>query len=208
MKRRQLLQTATVLTASSVLPSFALAQSGDLMAPGPLPEMALGNETAPVTVVEYASMTCGHCRNFHVSVWPEIKKAYVDTGKVRFILREFPFDPRAAAAFMLARCVGDDKWYPTVDLLFKTQDQWARAEDARAALQQTMAVTGMSGKQFETCLTDQALLDKVNAVANKGKELGVDSTPTLFINGTKYTGAMPFDEFAKVVDPLVAKAGE
>ncbi|WP_348652506.1 DsbA family protein [Rhizobium sp. BG4] len=205
MKRRELLAgVATMVTLASVPLDVALAAAeDDLMTPGPLPEKAFGDEKAPVTVVEYLSMTCPHCRNFHTEMWPEIKKQYVDTGKVRFIFREFPFDPRSTAAFMLARCVGEDKWYPAVDLLFRQQEKWAAAQDGRQALQSTMAITGMGQKEFESCLTDQALLDKVSAVANKGKALGVDSTPTFFINGKKYAGALPVAEFAKIVDPLL-----
>lgn len=205
MKRRELLASAAILASYALsVPTIAkAADETDLMAPGALPEKAFGSENAPVTVIEYMSMTCPHCQNFHMTTWPEIKKKYVDTGKIRFIFREFPFDPRSTAAFMLARCVGEDKWYPVVDLLFRSQETWARAQDGRQALQSTMAVTGMSQKDFETCLTDQALLDKVTAVANKGKQLGVDSTPTFFINGKKYAGALPLDEFSKLVDPLL-----
>lgn len=205
MKRREFLASAAILASCALsVPTFAkAADETDLMAPGALPEKAFGSETAPVTVIEYMSMTCPHCQNFHMTTWPEIKKKYVDTGKIRFIFREFPFDPRSTAAFMLARCVGEDKWYPVVDLLFRSQATWARAQDGRQALQSAMAVTGMSQKDFETCLTDQALLDKVTAVANKGKELGVDSTPTFFINGKKYAGALALDEFSKLIDPLL-----
>ncbi len=205
MNRREVLAGAAALFSVSIAhPTFARAASeSELMAPGPLPEKSFGDEKASVTVIEYLSMTCPHCRNFHTTMWPEIKKQYVDTGKVRFIFREFPFDPRSTAAFMLARCVGEDKWYPTVDLLFRQQETWATAQDGRQALQSTMAITGMGQKDFEACLTDQALLDKVSAVAAKAKELGVDSTPTFFINGKKYAGALAVAEFAKIVDPLV-----
>lgn len=211
MKRRTFLSTVSLgAMALGVGSSAVLAQGTppDLMAPGPLPEKSFGRDDAPVTVVEYASMTCGHCQRFHLETFPVIKKDYIDTGKVRFIFREFPFDPRSTAAFMLARCVGDDKWYPTVDLLFRTQEKWARAESGSDALRSSMAITGMSGKEFEACLGDQALLEKVNAVAEGGKKLGVDSTPTFFINGKMETGALTIAQFAEIVDPLVAAAGK
>ncbi|MFC0809009.1 DsbA family protein [Ensifer sp. P24N7] len=209
MQRRQILKAATALSAAilfSARGSWSQDNLAKLMAPGPLPEKSFGFENAPVTVLEYASMTCGHCQNFHLNTWPEIKKQFVDTGKVRFILREFPFDPRATAAFMLARCVGEDKWYAAIDLLFRTQEKWARAEDGKQAMLQVMAITGMTESQFESCLSDQALLEKVNAVAATGRELGVDSTPTFFINGKMYAGALPLDEFKAIVDPLVEAA--
>lgn len=175
-----------------------------LMEPGPLPEMWLGSEDAPVTVVEYASMTCGHCRNFEENTWPELKKAYVDTGKIRFILREFPLDPRATAAIMLARC-SEDNYFPLVNVLFRRQDDWARAPQERAAeaLFQTVKIAGFSQESFDACLKDQQLLDNVNATRKRAaEEFGVDSTPTFFINGKKYPGALPFEEIAAIIDSM------
>lgn len=209
MQRRYFLIGATSLSTALFVGSHTAAaqeNAAALMAPGPLPERIFGLETAPVKIIEYASMTCGHCQNFHVNVWPELKKNLVDTGKAQFILREFPFDPRATAAFMLARCVGEDKWYPAIDLLFRTQEKWARAENGKEALLSTMAVTGMTEKQFEACLGDQVLLEKVNKVAEIGKSLGVDSTPTFFINGQIYKGVMPAAEFQKIVEAEIVKA--
>ena len=190
MFRRQFLGSTaaafTLLAANRVVAqTTATSAATDLLQPGPLPERILGRDDAPVTVIEYASMTCGHCANFHLNVWPAFKAEFIDTGKVRFILREFPFDPRATAAFMLARCMGDDRWYPTVDLLFRNQPRWARAQDGKEGFLSVLSMTGLNEADLEACLSDQALLDKVNAVAARGQELGVDSTPTFFINGEK-----------------------
>ncbi|MCQ4633415.1 DsbA family protein [Shinella sp. CPCC 100929] len=211
MFRRQFLKSTAagiaLLAANSVFAQAASADAvPDLMQPGPLPERILGRDDAPVTVIEYASMTCGHCANFHLNVWPAFKAEFVDTGKVRFILREFPFDPRATAAFMLARCMGDAKWYPTVDLLFRNQPRWARTKDGKEGFLSVLSMTGLKEADLEACLGDQALLDKVNAVAARGQELGVDSTPTFFINGEKYTGVMPIEQLRALVEPLVAGA--
>jgi protein-disulfide isomerase len=206
MNRRQLIAYAIATAASSFalsgVPAFAISETKP--APEVLSEKSFGNENAAVTVIEYMSMTCSHCQNFHVTTWPAIKEKYVDTGKIKFIFREFPFDPRAAAAFMLARCVPEDQWYPVIDLLFRTQDKWARVSDARQAMQSTMSITGMSKSDFESCLTNQDLLEKVQAVADKGRKLGVDSTPSFLINGKVYAGAMKIEEFSKLVDPLVS----
>ncbi|AOF93070.1 DsbA family protein [Sinorhizobium sp. RAC02] len=213
MNRRQFLGS-TVAGLGLLAASHVMAQGNgttatpDLMEPGPLPERILGRDDAPVTVIEYASMTCGHCANFHLNVWPAFKAEFVDTGKVRFILREFPFDPRSTAAFMLARCMGDDKWYPTVDLLFRNQPRWARVEDGKAGFLSVLSMTGLKEVDLEACLGDQALLDKVNAVAARGQELGVDSTPTFFINGQKYTGVMPIEQMRSIIEPLVAGAAK
>ncbi|CAG0983063.1 DsbA family protein (plasmid) [Nitratireductor rhodophyticola] len=208
MKRRNLIFGMAATGMVATYPALLLAQPSTdaLLAPGPLPEKSFGPEDAPVTIIEYASLTCPHCRTFHVNVWPELKKKYVDTGQVRFIMREFPFDPRSSAGFMLARCMGDDKWYPTIDLLYRTQDNWARVADGTEALKSVMGMTGMSTADFEKCLKDQELLDQVSAVAEAGKSFGVDSTPTFFINGQMQKGALSIERFSEIIDPLVTAA--
>jgi protein-disulfide isomerase len=209
MKRRSFIAASLVAAATFPLMSgrAASATPEELLKPGPLPEISFGSADAPVTVIEYASLTCPHCRTFHVAAWPAVKEKYVDTGMVRFIMREFPFDPRASGGFMLARCAGPDKWYPVVDLLYRSQDAWARVPDGVAALKSLMGMTGMTGEQVEACLSDQALLEKVTAVTEAGKAYGVDSTPTFFINGEKTAGALTVEQFSSIVDPLI-KAGE
>jgi len=174
-----------------------------LLEPGSLPDMVLGNADAPVTIVEYASMTCPHCAHFHETTMPELKTKYIDTGKVRLILREFPFDPRAEAGFMLARCSGD-KYFPMVDTLFKQQRNWATAENARDALLQLSKLAGFTQEKFEACLTDQKLLDEIRAVRTRGaEEFKVDSTPTFFINGKQYKGAMSIEQISAVIDGML-----
>lgn len=171
---------------------------------GPLEEMVLGEEDAPVTIVEYMSMTCPHCREFHENTFPQLKEKYIDTGKVRFILREFPLDPRAAAAIMLARCAPEDQYFPMVDVLFKQQTQWAAAQDARAELLSIARLAGFTQESFQACLTNQQLLDDVNAVRNKAaNEFGVDSTPTFLINGKRYAGDMSIEQMSAIIDPLL-----
>jgi protein-disulfide isomerase len=174
-----------------------------LLAEGALPDKVYGQAEAPVTIVEYASMTCGHCAAFHNTTFPELKAKYIDTGKARLILREFPFDPRAEAGFMLARC-SQDKYFAMVEVLFKQQEAWVRVQDARAALLQIARLAGFSQESFEACLTDQQLLMDVRAVKDRGeKDFGVDATPTFFINGRKYAGAMSIGEFSAIIDPLL-----
>jgi protein-disulfide isomerase len=184
----------------------ALAQSvaeAELMQPGPLGEESMGSDKAPVTIIEYASMTCPHCAHFALNTFPQIKEKYIDTGKVRFILREFPFDPVAAAAFMLARCAGKDKFFPVVDLLFRTQTTWAVDEPLKPLLA-TVKQAGFTEESFKECLANQKVLDGVEWVRKRATEqFKVDSTPTFFINGKKYTGAMSFEDMEKVIDPLV-----
>ena len=174
-----------------------------LLEPGVLPDQALGKADAKVTIVEYASMTCPHCAHFHATVLPALKTKYIDPGKVRLIFREFPFDARAEAGFMLARCSGDN-YFPMVDVLFKQQMQWAGVENAKDAMLQIAKLAGFTQEKFEACLTDQKLLEDVKAVRDRGqKEFGVDSTPTFFINGGRYPGAMSIEEISAIIDPLL-----
>ena len=171
-----------------------------LMEPGPLPDVVIGEASAPVTIVEYASMTCSHCADFHVNTLPTLKKDYIDTGKAKLILREFPFDPRAVAAFMLARCAPDDKRTAMVDVLFQQQDQWARAENASQALLGIAKLAGFTQETFAACLNDKALQAKVVEMQKRGEtEFGVNATPTFFINGAKYPGAMSAAEFGAII---------
>jgi protein-disulfide isomerase len=172
-----------------------------LMEPGPLPEMSIGKDDAPVTIVEYMSMTCPHCARFHNDVFEAIKTKYVDSGKVKFILREFPLDSRATAAIMLARCATKEQYFPMVSALFKSQMTWATAEDGRAALLQMSKLAGFTQESFEACLTNQKLLDDVVATREKAsKDFGVDSTPTFFINGSRYAGEMTVEEMSALID--------
>ena len=194
--------TASTPAANAPQPAGTVDMT-KLLEEGSLPEKVLGDADAPVTIVEYASMTCGHCASFHNNTLPEIKKNYIDTGKARLIMREFPFDPRAEAGFMLARC-SDDKYFAMVDVLFKQQQSWAGVQDAQAALLQIARLAGFSQESFEACLTDQKLLDDVRSVRTRGaNDFGVDATPTFFINGNKYSGAMSVAEMSAVIDSMV-----
>ena len=174
-----------------------------LMEPGPLPDIIIGSADAPNTIVEYASMTCPHCAHFAATTFPELKTKYIDTGKARYILREFPFDPSAEAGFMLARCAKDN-YFPMVDVLFKQQPAWVGVNNTKDALLQISKLAGFTQESFEACLTDQKLLDDVRSVQKRGAdEFKVDSTPTFFINGKTYKGAMSIEEMSAIIDPLL-----
>jgi protein-disulfide isomerase len=176
-----------------------------LMAEEALPDVAEGEANAPVTVVEYASMTCSHCAAFANNVYPTLKSKYIDTGKVKYILREFPLDPLATAGFMLARCSGD-KREAMIGLLFAQQKNWAFVEKPLDGLSNIVKQTGMSQDSFEKCLKDQALYDKVNMVRDRAAEkFGVNATPTFFINGKRVSGEMTVDQLDKEITPLLPK---
>jgi protein-disulfide isomerase len=201
--------TDAMKPADAMKPSVAApASSGtvdmaELLKPGALPDKVMGQDDAKVTIVEYASMTCPHCAHFAETTFPELKTKYIDTGKARYILREFPFDPRAEAGFMLARCAGDN-YYPMIDVLFKQQKNWAAVDNVKDALLQISKVAGFTQETFDACLTDQKLLDDVRAVQKRGAdEFKIDSTPTFFINGKTYKGALSIDEMSAVIDPLL-----
>lgn len=188
-------------------PAFAVEQA-KLMADTGLPVLSAGPEDAKVTIVEYASMTCPHCARFHNDVYPKVKEKYVDTGKVRFIFREFPLDNLAAAAAMLARCSGEGKTLPMISVLFSKIEDWAFVrENPVPALFEIAKQAGFTKESFETCLKDQELLDKILAHRKVAAEdFGVKSTPTLFINGQKYDGSPTIEGISEVVDPLLAKS--
>ena len=189
------------------LTTEAMAQSAaDVAKPVSLPDMALGSAKAPVTIMEFASLTCPHCADFNERVFPKIKSEFIDTGKVRYIFREFPLDIKAAAGAMLARCIAKDdaqKYFAVNDVLFSQQYEWAM-KNTSENLTRIGKQAGLTQQQVETCLKDQALLDKIAADQKYASEvLKIDSTPTFFINGDKIKGEASFEEFAKRINPLL-----
>lgn len=185
----------------------AMAQSAsDVAKPQSLPDMALGPANAAVTITEYASMTCPHCATFTETVFPKIKSEYIDSGKIRFVFREFPLDIKAAAGSMLARCIakGDaPKYFAVVDMLFKQQNDWVM-KNTTETLTRIGKQAGLSQQAVEDCLKDQALLDKIAADQKFAAEvLKVNSTPTFFINGEKVKGETSFEEFDKKIKSLL-----
>ena len=149
-------------------------------------EMVLGKADAPVTLIEFSSMTCPHCAAFHNQTLPTIKKEYIDTGKVRLVSRDFPLDGLALAASMVARCSGPSRYFGLIQVMFRTQDRWARSSNPRGDLISMARFAGMSEKDVDTCLKDEALLKSIQAGARQGREeFEVDSTPTFFIDGER-----------------------
>ena len=175
----------------------------DLLVPGPLGDQIQGQVDAPVTIVEYASMTCPHCSHFHETTYPELKKKYIDTGKVRFIFREFPLDQLAAGAAMLARCAGKDKYFPLIDALFSQQKEWV----VQKPLQPMLAIAKQAGfteQSFNECLANQQILDGLKETQNRAaQKFNVNSTPTFFINGKMFRGALTPEELDKQVAPYL-----
>ena len=210
--RRQFsVAAATFTLAGAGFARFAAAAGAEapepdlaeLAKPGPAGDIVLGSEKAPVTIIEYASMTCPHCAHFSNTTFPELQKRYIDSGKVRFIFREFPLDALAAAGFMLARCAGNDKFMPIVETLFAKQPEWMvqkPVEPLKAIAKQF----GYTEESFNQCLANQKILDDIQVVRDRAADkLGVNSTPTFFVNGKKLTGDQPIDAMAKLIEPYL-----
>jgi len=169
-----------------------------LMSIGPLPDLAQGSASAPITIVEYASMTCSHCAAFHDTTWPELKSKYIDSGRAKFVLREFPLDPLATAAFMLARCAGADKRNLLIDQLFTQQKTWAFVEKPIEPLLGIVKTVGFTQVDFETCLRNQDLYEQVSQSRERAAEaFNIDSTPTFFVNGRKIAGELTLGDFER-----------
>ena len=216
-RRNLLIGTATVAIAAATSSLYAWSQArppapptqlpeaamAELLVPGPLGEQSVGKADAPVTVIEYASMTCPHCAHFHETVYPELKKNYIDTGKVRFIFREFPLDPLAAAGFMLARCGDKEKYFPMIETLFAQQKDWV----VQKPLQPLLAIAKQAGftqETFDACLANQKVLDGLEEVRSRAaQKFQVNSTPTFFVNGKILRGAPTMEELSKQIDPLI-----
>jgi len=186
-----------LVEAATPQPQLADAQAGLSVGKD---DRILGNPDAPITIVEYASLTCPHCAHFANDVLPELKKKWIDSGKAKLVLRDYPLDEPALRAAMIARCAPPDRFYAYVDTFFAAQDKWVMARDYREALARLVKLGGMSQDEFDNCLKNTELENKIvegRLVASK--ELDVNSTPTFFINGTKFAGAPTVEEFDKVL---------
>lgn len=210
-RRRILAGSAAAAAACSTLVPLtapAVAQEmvplDELLAPTGLGDRPLGAEDAPVTVVEYASMSCPHCASFHNNTWKPFKEKYVDTGKVRFIFREFPLNTPAYAVAMVARCAPADKYHEVIGKFFEEQDEWLKDGDMYQALLDRAMPFGFTKETFDACLSNQALVDGLNEIRSKaGEQFGVSATPTFFINGVRESGALTLEELENRIEPLL-----
>ncbi|AGF74259.1 DSBA oxidoreductase [Bartonella australis AUST/NH1] len=196
--------SAAVAPSSEVKP-VAIVDMARLLQSSRVKDRVEGEDNAPVTIIEYASLTCAHCAFFFNDIFPKLREKYIKTGKVRLIFRDFAYDPRATAGFMLARCVPEDRYFPLIEVLFQKQGEWVWEQDALTPLKKIGLMAGLTDESFDACLKNQSILDEVNASFERGKELGVTATPTFFINGHKYEGAASEESFFSVIDSFLPK---
>ena len=169
-------------------------------------DYVLGKPDAPVTLVEYASLTCSHCANFHNDVLPELKKRFIDAGKVRLVYRDFPLDRWALAASMIARCAGRDRYFGFIDAMFRDQQRWAQSPDPMDSLSRIARLGGMPADDVEACLADEALRDKIlQARLDAQSTFQVAATPTLIVNGRKFGGGLSFAQLSAVLESVLAR---
>jgi protein-disulfide isomerase len=190
---------------ASASPAFAQASvnTADLHAPGQLGDKVLGPADAPVTVVEYASMSCPHCAQFDATTFDDFRLKYIDSGKVRYIFREFPLNAPAYAAAMVARCAPADRYFDVVHAYFRNQQAWLGSQNLKGAILEVAKPFGFTEQSFDACVSNQALFAGLDAVKARGVEFGVQATPTFFINGKKLEGALSLAELEQEIDPLL-----
>jgi protein-disulfide isomerase len=176
----------------------------DVMMTGGLPEMSFGRADAPVTIIEYASLTCPHCRNFHLTTYPQFKKAYIDTGKVRYILREFPIGKTSGAASIALRCAKPEKYLTLFGKFMEQQASWVSQEVRLDPIFKVAAQVGMTRQQFDACRENQAMIDGLKWVKDRGRKLGVIGTPNFFVEGKLVKKELSMEDIRAMVDPLIA----
>ena len=166
----------------------------ELMKPGPLGEKVLGNASAPDIIIEYASLTCPICQAFHLTTYPRVKKELIDTGKVRYIIREYPIGRSAGAAAIIARCAPEKDYFVLYDKFLRQQNKWISQKVRPDAIYKIAAQTGMTRQAFNACLSNKEIEEGLRTVKQRGRGFGVSGTPTFFINGKKARGALTFDQ--------------
>jgi protein-disulfide isomerase len=199
------LSLAVTLTAPVQAETPADKGKAMLEAASPLGDRVLGDPKAPVTLIEYASATCPHCAEVHKTLLPQIKKEYVDTGKVKFIFREFPLDQNALAVFMLVRCLPEEKFFPVTDIIFERQQSWAKAPNPAVEVEKIMAEAGMNKAAFGACLKNNETAKKMVEYSQKSaKDFGIKGTPALFVNGQFVDGHKDMTDVKKALDEAIA----
>ena len=182
----------------------APAQAAMVSTEEALAEKVLGKKDAPITILAFESLTCSHCASFHSGAWPRIKKEYIDTGKARYVYSDFPLDDLAAVAAMVARCTGKERYFGMIEILYKSQETWARSKEPLKALGRIGRMGGLSDQEFQACVRNDDLYRGIRARQREMQEkYKIESTPTFIINGKRIIGPQPFEEFDRLMKPMV-----
>jgi protein-disulfide isomerase len=202
------LACGAMLLAFLAASQLSIANAEDAKAPAaaesPLPDMTLGKPDAPVTIIEYSSLSCPHCAAFHKEVFPELQSQYIDTGKVHFVMREFPLNESALAGAVIARCLPPDRYFAFTSMLFAKQADWAYKEDALTPLKALAKQAGMTGEEFDKCIDNEALQKQILAVRDEGEKKGVHATPSFFVNGQLLKGAPTMQALTEAMKPYLS----
>ena len=197
-------QTATAPGGREVIANPAVAE---IMQPGPLPEMAQGRTDAPVTIVQYASLTCPHCRHFHETTYPQLKRDFIDTGKVRYVLREFPIGKTSGNATIALRCAAPEKYFDLYGKFMTQQASWVSMEVRLDPIFAVAKQVGMTRQQFDACLQNQAMIDGLKQIKERGRKLGIIGTPNFFAQGKLIKSELTIEDIRKLVaNPAAAPA--
>jgi len=202
LNKRHVLFGSAALAGLALGGATAFAQNlAGLNDPPAFGEMTLGPDTAKVTVIEYASATCPHCAAFHNETFEALKKEYIDTGKIKFVFREFPHQDAALAAFMLARCAPKEKYFPLIDVFFATQPEWT--QNPLEGLNKIAQQAGFTKESFDACMKNETVAKDILAVRSKAEGFGVTGIPTFFVNGERFEGETTIEAFRAKIDPLL-----
>lgn len=206
---RFLVGVLAALGLAAVLAPASAVRAAPLDVAGALAERSIGKADAPVVIYEYMSLNCPHCATFHTDTFPKIKAAYIDTGKARMVINDFPLDDIALVGHMLARCARPDKFFGMIGAIFSAQPQWRHSETPREDLMKIAQLSGMSAKETEDCVDNDALRTGIEAAAAVAHDKhAIKSTPSFLIDGTRVPGALPFEDFQDIIDKALArKAG-
>ena len=197
-------KSETLTPAREVIVNPTVAE---IMEPGPLGEMSWGRSDAPATIVQYASLTCQYCRKFHAEVYPQMKREFIDTGKLRYILREFPIGKSSGTATVALRCAPADKYLPLYGKFMEQQGNWVSQDVRTDQILKVAAQVGITGEQFDVCLKNQEMIGKLNQIKDRGRKLGVIGTPNFFINGKLVKSTVGINEVRAAVAAATAAPG-
>jgi protein-disulfide isomerase len=194
--------TRPATTGTAPVAAVATPDSSALAAVQP-GDHVLGDPKAPVTIIEYASLTCSHCAHFHAQILPDLKKKWIDTGKVKLVYRDFPLDQVAVKAAQIAECAGKDKYFGVLDIIFRSQPQWATGADPLAELAKPLRIAGLGEAEIKACLANDAMMAPVLNDYRSGEALGVSATPTLFIGGQLYRGSRSVEDIDGAISKVI-----